>query len=174
MYLDVFGDFLKSPPYFGYNSAWQENPVLCIFFVSGTYTDSNWPGIFEDHYFSRYDDTKLWNHLNGVAKKERGGLTRPPPGRATLCLLLLGASHTSSKSSRRITWPINPKYKGLWCISRRRRRVDQKHRNSARFSHHRRGTLLWSRHRRYFLPLEDQEPHHHDEEGVVHLWIMGL
>ena len=32
MYLDVFGDFPKDPPYFSYNSAGQENPILCIFF----------------------------------------------------------------------------------------------------------------------------------------------
>ena len=31
MYLDVFGDFPMDPPYFGYNSAGQEHPVLCIF-----------------------------------------------------------------------------------------------------------------------------------------------
>src|SRR3954463_16540103 len=24
------------------------------------------------------------------------------------------------------------------------------------------------------LTLQDQEPHHHDEEGVIHLWTMGL
>ena len=37
MYLDVFGDFPKDPPYFGYNSAGQENPVLCIFCFRNLY-----------------------------------------------------------------------------------------------------------------------------------------
>ena len=31
MYLDVFGDFPKDPPYFGYISAGHENP-FCVFF----------------------------------------------------------------------------------------------------------------------------------------------
>ena len=31
MYLDVFGDFPKDLPYFGYNSVGQGTPVLCIF-----------------------------------------------------------------------------------------------------------------------------------------------
>ena len=35
MYLDVFGDFPRSPPYFGYNSAGQENHVLCILLFQG-------------------------------------------------------------------------------------------------------------------------------------------
>ena len=48
MYLDVFGDFPKDPPYFGYNSAGQENPV---------YMDSNWPGIFRGLLFS-----KIWQY----------------------------------------------------------------------------------------------------------------
>ena len=37
MYLDVFGDFPKDPHYFGYNSAGQENPVLCIFRLRDLY-----------------------------------------------------------------------------------------------------------------------------------------
>jgi hypothetical protein len=44
-YNDLWG-FSINPPYFGYNSAEQENIVLRIFFVSETYPDSNWPEIF--------------------------------------------------------------------------------------------------------------------------------
>ena len=35
MNLDDLGDFPRSPPYFGYNSAGSENPVLCIFTFQG-------------------------------------------------------------------------------------------------------------------------------------------
>ena len=59
MYLDVFGDFQKDPPYFGYNSAGQETPVLCIFSFQGPIRTQIGRGFFEDHYFPKYDDTKL-------------------------------------------------------------------------------------------------------------------
>src|SRR4051812_39746434 len=32
MNLDDLGDFPRSPPYFGYNSAGSENPIFCVFF----------------------------------------------------------------------------------------------------------------------------------------------
>jgi hypothetical protein len=38
-YNDLWG--FSDPPYYGYNSAEQENPVLHIFDVSGTFLDSN-------------------------------------------------------------------------------------------------------------------------------------
>ena len=80
MYLDVFGDFPKYRPYFGYNSAGQENPVLCIFFLfQGPIQTQIDRGFFEDHYFPKYDDTKLLNQVNGVGKGERVGVARPPP-----------------------------------------------------------------------------------------------
>ena len=169
MYLIVFGDFPKDPPYIGYTSAGQENPILCIFW---TQIDR---GFFEDQYFPNYDDTKLWNHANGVTKGKRLGVARP-----TLLGAPPGAFCSSEHRSRPIKAPKgsldlkNPLYKGARGVSWRRRRVDQKHRNSARTSHHRRGTLLRSRHRRDLLPLQDQDRHHHDEKGVVHLWTMGL
>ena len=79
MYLIVFGDFPKDPPYFGYNSAGQENSVLCIFSFQGPIRTQIDQGFFEDYYFPKYDDTKLWNHANRVAKKERQGVARPTP-----------------------------------------------------------------------------------------------
>ena len=85
-------------------------------------------------------------------RRKEPGWHAPPPGRATWCLLLFGASQPSSKSSRRFPWPKNPIYKGPQRISWRRRRVDQKHRNSARTSHHRRGTLLHCCPRRDLYP----------------------
>ena len=106
-------------------------------------------------------------------RKEQGWRIHPP-GHATCTLRLLEHHQPYIKSSRRFPWPKNPLYKGPRGVSSKRRRVDQKHRNSAIFSHHRRGTLLRSRHRRDLLPLQDQEPHHHNEEGVVHLWTMAL
>ena len=59
MYVDVFGDCPKSPPYSGYNSVGQENPVLCIFSFQGPIRTQIDRGFFEDHYFPKYDDTKL-------------------------------------------------------------------------------------------------------------------
>ena len=79
MNLDVFWDFPKDPPYFGYNSAGQETPVLCIFSFQGPIRTQIDRGFFEDHFFPKYDDTKLWNHANGVTKKERHRGHAPPP-----------------------------------------------------------------------------------------------
>ena len=59
MNLDDFGDFTRSPPYFGYNSAGQENPVLCIFSFQGPIQTQIDLDFLEDHYFPKYDDTKL-------------------------------------------------------------------------------------------------------------------
>ena len=98
MYLDVFGDFPTDPLYFGYNSAGQETPVLCIFFVSGTYTDSNWPRIFRRSLFS-----KIWRYeaLESSKRsweegKSRGGALTPlgaPP-------VLLAASGLHNRPSK--------------------------------------------------------------------------
>ena len=59
MYLDVFGDFPNDPPYFGYNSAGQENPVLCIFSFQGPIRTQIDRGFFVDYYFPIYDETQL-------------------------------------------------------------------------------------------------------------------
>ena len=34
-------------------------------------------GFFEDYYFPEYDKTQLWNHVNGVTKKERARVACP-------------------------------------------------------------------------------------------------
>ena len=64
MFLIVLGDFPKDPPYFGYNSAGQENPVLCIFSFQGPIQTQIDRGFFEDQYFPKYDDTRLWNEAD--------------------------------------------------------------------------------------------------------------
>ena len=64
MDLDDLGDFPRSPPYFGYNSAGSENPVLCIFWFQGPIRTQIDRGFFEDQYFPKYDDTRLWNEAN--------------------------------------------------------------------------------------------------------------
>ena len=170
MNLDDLGDFPRSPPYFGYNSAGPENPVLCILL----FQDSNWPGIFRAFIFYQ-----IWwiSALKPRKRSHEGGKApggAPTPGRATQGLHLLEPPQPSIKSPRGSSWPKTPIYKCSQGVSSRRRRIDQKHRNSAKFCHHRRGTLLRGPHRRDLLPLQDQEPHHHDEEGVFHLWTMGL
>ena len=101
MYLDDFGDFPRSPPYFGYNSAGQENPVLCIFSFQGPIRTQNDLDFLEDQYFPNYDDTKRWNQANRVRRGDRAGVARPPPGRATCALGALEPPQPSIQSSRR-------------------------------------------------------------------------
>ena len=86
MYLDDFGDFPKDPPYFGYNSAGQENPVLCIFSFQGPIRTQIDRGFFEDQYFPKYDDTRLWNEAKGARRRDINQVARPPPGRATMVI----------------------------------------------------------------------------------------
>ena len=59
MYLDIFGYFPKDPLYFGYNSAGQETPVLCIFSFQAPMRTQIDRGFFEDYYFPIYDETQL-------------------------------------------------------------------------------------------------------------------
>ena len=59
MNLDDLGDFPRSPPYFGYNSAWSENPVLCIFWLQGPIRTQIDRRFFEDYYFTNIDETQL-------------------------------------------------------------------------------------------------------------------
>ena len=98
MFLIVLGDFPNDPLYFGYNSAGQETPVLGIFLVLGTYTDSNWSGIFGALIFFH-----IWRNSALKPRKRRseggkstGGVTTPlgvPP-------VLLGASCLRSRPSK--------------------------------------------------------------------------
>ena len=59
MNLDDLGDFPRSPPYFGYNSAGSENPVLCIFTFQGPIRTQIDCEFFEDYYFPNIDETQL-------------------------------------------------------------------------------------------------------------------
>ena len=77
MNLDDLGDFPRSPPYFGYNSAGPENPVLCIFSFQGPIRTQIDRGFFEDQYFPKYDDTRLWNEANGDQRGDRHQVARP-------------------------------------------------------------------------------------------------
>ena len=79
MNLDDLGDFPRSPPYFGYNSAGSENPVLCIFWFQGPIRTQIDRGFFEDQYFPKYDDTRLWNEEKGARRRDIHQVARPPP-----------------------------------------------------------------------------------------------
>ena len=68
MFLDDFGDFPKSLIYFGYNSAGQETPVLCIFSFQGPIRTQIDRGFFVDYYFPEYDELSF-------------GITQTEPGR---------------------------------------------------------------------------------------------
>src|SRR4051794_8403640 len=83
MNLDDLGDFLKSPPYFGYNSAGSENPVLSIFWFQGPIRTQIDPGFFEDQYLPKYNDKRLSNEAKGARRRDIHRVARPPPGRAT-------------------------------------------------------------------------------------------
>ena len=176
MNLDVFGDFPKDPPYFGYNFV-DRKTLFCVFSRFRDLYGLKLTGDFSRIIIFR-NMTKLSFGITQTESRRRKeqGWRAPPPGRATTSLLPFGASQPSSKSSRRFPWPKNPIYKGARHVSWKRRCVDQKHQNPARNSHHRRGTLLRSRDESDLLPLQDQDQdhHHHDEKGVVHLWTMGL
>ena len=80
MNLDDFGDFLRSPPYFGFNSVGSEKPCFRILLFKGPIQTQIDRRFFEDYYFPNYDDTKLWNQANGVGKRERAGWRAHPPG----------------------------------------------------------------------------------------------
>ena len=79
MNLDDFGDFPRSPPYFGFNSVWQKRPSVSIFAFSGAtglgieQTQSPGFGNFET------DDMELLKEAKGAGKRERGPVACPPP-----------------------------------------------------------------------------------------------
>ena len=100
MFLIVFGDFPKDPLYFGYNSAGQETPVLCIFSFQGPIqTQIDW--FFVDYYFLEYDEVSF-----GITQTEPGRQRwpwwrAPPPGRTTYAIFCLEPPQPSIQSSRR-------------------------------------------------------------------------
>ena len=59
MNLDDFGDFLKSPLYFGFNSAGSEKPCFRILLFQGPILTQIDRGFFEDYYFPNIDETQL-------------------------------------------------------------------------------------------------------------------
>ena len=79
MNLDDLGDFPRSPPYFGYNSVGSENPVLCIFTFQGPIRTQIDRGFFEEQYFPKYDDKRLWNEAKGARRRDIHQVARPPP-----------------------------------------------------------------------------------------------
>ena len=56
-YID-FGDFPNDPLYLGYNSAEQENPVLCIFDFQGPSGTQKDIGFFLEQFFIK---TEAWS-----------------------------------------------------------------------------------------------------------------
>ena len=56
-YIDFWG-FTNDPLYFGYNSAEQENPVLCIFDFQGPSRTQKDLGFFLEQFFIK---TKAWS-----------------------------------------------------------------------------------------------------------------
>ena len=104
-----------------------QKTLFSYFIVSGTYTDSNWLGIFRGLIFSN-----IWRNsaLKPCKRSQEEGKApggAPTPLARHPCSSALRGIPASSKSSRRFPWPKNPIYKGPRCVSSRRRRVDQKH-----------------------------------------------
>ena len=80
MNLDDFGDFLKSPLYFGFNSAGSEKPCFRILLFQGPIRTQIALGFFEDYYFWKCDGTQLWNHANGARRGKEPGWHAHPLG----------------------------------------------------------------------------------------------
>ena len=127
--------------------------LFCVFFSFRDWYELKLTGDFSRIIIFQYMMKHSFETMQTESRRRKEqGWRAPPPGRATYTLLPFGASQPSSKSSRRFPWPKNPIYKGSRRVSWRRRCVDQKHRNSASISHHRRGTLLHCCPRRDLYP----------------------
>ena len=71
VYIDFWG-FSNDPLYLGYNSAEQENPVLCIFNFQGPLRTQKDLGFFEDYFFMK---ANTWS--TGTSRAEPGGPKEP-------------------------------------------------------------------------------------------------
>ena len=100
MNLDDFGDFPRSPPYFGYNSAGPENPVFVFYCfrdlyrlkLTGDFSSINiLPSMMDLSFETAQTETRR-------GKETRWGAH--PPGRATQPLGLLEHFQPSIKASR--------------------------------------------------------------------------
>jgi hypothetical protein len=98
----------------------------------------------------------------------------PWPGRATYTHLGLEPPLPSIFVSRRSTWPKNVYIKTPSTTAIRRRQRNMKHRNRGYSSKDWRGKRCRSRPRSLLHPPRSQHHHQRYEEGVVHLWTMGL
>ena len=103
MNLDVFGDFPKSPLYFGYNSVGQETPVLCIISFQGPIRTQIDGGFFVDYYFLKYDELSFGITQTEPGRKRWPWWRAPPPGRATQAIFCLEPPQPSIKSSKRFS-----------------------------------------------------------------------
>ena len=63
-YIDFWG-FSNDPLYLGYNSAEQENPVLCIFNFQGPSWTQKDLGFFEKHFFGNTRSWSTWTTWGG-------------------------------------------------------------------------------------------------------------
>ena len=124
-----------------------QKTLLCVFFgfrdlyglkLTGDFSRIN---IFQNMTIRDFG-TKQKEPGRGISTRWRATMVFGPPG----------PPQAHFKTLSRFSWPKNPLYKGLRSISWRRRRIDQKHRNRARISHHRRGTLLHCCPRRDLYP----------------------
>jgi hypothetical protein len=89
LYID-FGGFTNDPLNFGYNSAEQENSVLCIFYFQGP-KQSQMELEFQDvNISSREASGVLGPHEMGKEAQKRACGVPRKGGRATLSLLPLG------------------------------------------------------------------------------------
>ena len=85
-YIDLWG-FTNDPLYLVYNSAEQENPVLCIFHFQRPIRSQIELGFLEGHFLSGEATWALETYLEGPEAQKRAGGAPRQGGRATHALL---------------------------------------------------------------------------------------
>ena len=173
-YIDLRG-FTNDPLYFGYNPAGPEIPVFHVFDVSGPKRSQKGLIFGEHHYFSTRTNLGTKKKQFRARNPKRGGAMRPPTWGAWSSLL--------ASSTVRSTWFFRPRFRldlkpSIYTLPRPprkgRRRKTTREENSHQQSQDWRGNHRRNRLRPPLRPLQRLQHHHHDEEGVVHPWTMGL
>jgi hypothetical protein len=126
--IDLWG-FSFDPPYFGYNSAEQEN-LFCVFwrFRNLPELKLTWdiPGI---NILSREPPgAQEVNEVGHEAQMSIGGMG-PRLGHATQCHFVIEAPLSSIFIPGSLAWPKNDYIKTPWGVPLRRRWRNMKHRN---------------------------------------------
>jgi hypothetical protein len=166
------GIFHRSP-YFGYNSAEHEIPLLYIFtFQRPSGTQINWQRLFMAWIFSHEKQLERNKYESGPpglkwAQVARDLVLAVPP-----CLVWPSFLRCRSSLLHIAQVDLKVLYKDPRSVLARRQRRNMKLRNSGYSSEDWRGKCCQSCPRSLLQPLQHHQHRHHDEEGLVHLWTM--